>query len=133
MTRMQTVLWSLGVLCGVGIMLSGLLRPVPAEAGGLHVSIGLGIPVPVGVVPAPVVVAPAPIIVQQPPVVVVPSPVIVQPAPVIAYPPPLVVGPPVVAYPPYLSPGFAQPYRGDPAGDGYRWARHWKHGHHDDE
>jgi hypothetical protein len=140
MKRASAVLWGLGALTFLGITVAGMAMPTPGSAGGIHLSIGVGIPFPVAVVPAPVVVAPAavivqpaPIIVQQPPVVVAPAPVLVQPAPVFAYPPPVVVAPPVMVYPPYRLPGFARPFYGDPPGYEYRWARHWEHRHHDDD
>src|SRR6266446_6265902 len=65
---------TLGVVTLVGIASLGL--PCPAQAGGVHVSIGVGLPV---------VVAPAPVIVQPAPVVV-PPPIIVQRAPGVRVP-----------------------------------------------
>jgi hypothetical protein len=62
---------TLGVMTVVGMASFGL--PVLAQAGGVRVSIGVGVPV---------VVAPAPVVVQPAPVVV-PQPVIVQRAPII--------------------------------------------------
>lgn len=50
--------------------LVSLVLPLPARAGGLHVSIGL---------PVPVFVAPAPVVVALPPAVVYPAPVVVAP------------------------------------------------------
>src|SRR6266446_4396863 len=94
---------TLGVVTLVGIASLGL--PCPAQAGGVHVSIGVGLPV---------VVAPAPVVVQPAPVVV-PPPIIVQRAPVMVAPPPVVVTAPRVVY------GY--PYsRGA--------SRHWRHHHH---
>src|SRR5262249_62106274 len=77
MNRVRRMLWTLSLVTGLGIGLAGLLHPVSAQAGDLHLSIGFGLPVPAEVVPAPVVVAP--------PLVVV------QPTPVLTYPPPVVV------------------------------------------
>jgi hypothetical protein len=75
---------------------------LPAHAGGVRVSIGIGVPV----YPAPVVVAP--------------PPAVVYPAPVIVTRPPVVVAPPVV----YGSgPVWVQ------GSYGYRH-RHWRHHHH---
>ena len=76
--------------------------PLPAQAGGVQVSIGVGLLV---------VVAPASVI-GQPAPVVVPQPVIVQHAPVIVTEPPVVVAEPRVVY------GYPY-YRG--------YHRHWKH------
>lgn len=96
---------TLGVMTVVGMASFGL--PVLAQAGGVRVSIGVGVPV---------VVAPAPVVVQPAPVVV-PQPVIVQRAPVIVAEPPVVAEPRVV---------YGYPY--------YRRAhRHWKHHHHHDD
>jgi hypothetical protein len=77
---------TLGVMTVVGMASFGL--PVLAQAGGVRVSIGVGVPV---------VVAPAPVVVQPAPVVV-PQPVIVQRAPVIVAEPPVVVAEPRVVY-----------------------------------
>ena len=107
MKRMNTFLRTLGVVTLVGI--ASLALPFPAQAGGDHVSIGVGLPV---------VVAPAPVIVQAAPVVVAPAPVIVQRAPIIMAPPPVVVSEPQVVY------GYPY-YRG--------YHRHWKHHHHHED
>jgi len=97
-------------ICGLVAFVGLTLAALPAHAGGLRVSIGFGLPIPVIVAPAPVVVVPQPVYVQPAPVVVARPPVVVTPPPVV------VVEPPVVYAPTY-----------------YRSAvRHWKH-HHDDE
>ena len=131
MKRAHGMLRRFGVWTFLGMGLVGLMLPWPAQAGGVHVSIGFGIPVPVEVVPAPVVVAPAPVVVQRPPVVVAePYPVFVQPAPVVIQRPPVVVQqPPVVVTQPYPAQAYYTYY-----GQGYRhgwWqrARHWHHHH----
>ena len=61
--------------------LASLALPLPVSAGGVHVAIGLGVPV----YAAPVVVAP-------PPAVVYPAPVVVAPPAVVYGAPPVVVG-----------------------------------------
>jgi len=95
---------------GVFLGLATLALPQLAHAGGVHVSFGFELPVPV-------VVAPPPVYVQPAPVVVAPPPVYVQPAPVVVAPPPVVVPQPQVVY--------TQPY--------YRvHQRYWRH-HHNDE
>ncbi len=60
-----------------------LLGAVTASQAGIHLSIGIGVPLPGVVVtqPAPVVVAP-PVVCAPPPAVVVAPPVVVAPAPV---------------------------------------------------
>ena len=55
MKRMNTFLRTLGVVTLVGM--ASLALPFPAQAGGVHVSIGVGLPV---------VVAPAPVIGPNP-------------------------------------------------------------------
>src|SRR5262244_2323460 len=80
MPCISSLVRTLGVVTLVGM--ASLALPFAAQAGGVHVSIGVG---------APVVVAPAPVIVQPAPVVV-PQPVIVQRAPVIVAEPRVVYG-----------------------------------------
>jgi hypothetical protein len=94
---------------GVGTLvgLASLALPVPAQAGGVQVSIGVGLPV---------VVAPAPVMVQPAPMVV-PQAVLVQRAPVIVTESPVVVAEPRGVY------GYPY-YRG--------YYRHWKHHPHRD-
>ena len=78
MKRMRLLGWTFGMMI---FSMASLALPLPASAGGVHVSIGLGVPV----YPAPVVVAP-------PPAVVYPAPVVVAPPPVVYGAPPVVVG-----------------------------------------
>ena len=67
MQRINALLRTVGIVgvCG----LAALALPRPAHAGGVHVSLGFGLPVPVFVAPPPPVVYPAP------PVYVYPAPV----------------------------------------------------------
>jgi hypothetical protein len=104
MKRISTLLRALGVVTLIGI--ASLALPFPAQAGGVHVSIGVGLPV---------VVAPAPVMVHPAPVVVVPQPVIVHRAPVFVTEPRVMVAEPRVVY------GYPS-YRGS--------HRHWKHHRH---
>ena len=100
MKCMNTLVRTLGVVTLVGM--ASLALPFPAQAGGVQVSIGVGLPFPGVVYPAPVIVAPQPVIVQRAPVMVIESPVMVaEPRVVYGYP----------------------SYRG--------YYRHWKHHHHD--
>ena len=105
MSCIRTLVRVLGVMTLVGMV--SLTLPFPAQAGGVQVSIGVGLPV--AVVPAPVIVQPAP--------VVVPQPVIVQRAPVIVAEPQIVVAEPRVVY---RYPSYRRSHR------------HWKHHHHED-
>jgi hypothetical protein len=102
----STLVRTLGMVTFIWI--ASLALPYSAQAGGVHVSIGVGVPV---------VVAPAPVVVQPAPVVV-PQPVIVQRAPVIVAEPPVVMAEPRVVY------GYPS-YR--------RYYRHWKHHHHQED
>ena len=68
MLCITTLVRTLGVMTLVGMASHSL--PFPAQAGGVHVSIGVG--QPVAVIPAPVIVQPAPVVVQPAPVVVQP-------------------------------------------------------------
>src|SRR5437867_6263941 len=79
MKCMNTLVRTLGVVTLVGM--ASLALPFPAQAGGVQVSIGVGLPFPGVVYPAPMIVQPAP--------VVVPQPIIVQRAPVIVTEPPV--------------------------------------------
>jgi hypothetical protein len=88
--------------------IASLVLPLTAHAGRLHVSVGLGLPVPV-------VVAPTPVVITRPQPVIVPS------APVVVTQPPIIVGEPCVE--------STRPYYG-----GYhRHWRHWKHHRHDND
>jgi hypothetical protein len=106
MWRANGTLRRLALVAALGIGLGGLALATPAQAGGIHVSIGLGIPAPVYVAPPPLVVAPAP--------------VIVQPAPSVIYEPPVVVTPPYLGYWPHIPPGHAKRYYGYAPVYGYK-------------
>ncbi|MBI3325400.1 MAG: hypothetical protein HYZ81_01680 [Nitrospinae bacterium] len=69
MRGVKAVLRKLGVLTFLAGSLVGLARPALAHDRGIHLSIGLGIPLPVAVVPAPVVVAPPPVVILRPAVI----------------------------------------------------------------
>ena len=113
MKHANAVLRKLGALTFLGVSLVGLAAPLPARAGGVHVSIGFGLPIPVAVVPAPVFVAPSPVIVQRAPVIVV-------------------IEEQRVVYPGYLQPGLAKKFYGYQHVRGDGSFKHWKHHHHDD-
>ena len=68
MKRTSKLLRTFGILTFLAV--ASLALPLSSHAGGVHVSIGLGLPFPVVVAPQPVVVHPAPVIVAQPPVMV---------------------------------------------------------------
>jgi hypothetical protein len=106
-------LWQFGVVAFLGVGMVGLAMPGVAHAGGVHLSIGIGVPAPVYVEPAPLVVAPAP--------------VFVRPAPVITYPSPVVIAEPPVVYARRLPPGLAKRYDGYYPAYGYKYYKHWKH------
>jgi hypothetical protein len=112
MKRVHGMLWRCGVVTFLGMGLVSLMLPWPAQAGGVHVSVGFGLPFPVVVAPVPVYVEPAPVYVQPAPVVIHRPSVVVHPAPVLVADP----YPRQVYYPYY----------------GHRWhkkAKHWKHHH----
>lgn len=98
MKRVNALLRRIGVLTLLGVSMAGLAMSTPAYAGEVHLSIGLGIPLPVEVVPAPVVVAS--------------PPVIVWPASVIAHPYPVVIAEPYIVHHHHLPPGLAKKYYG---------------------
>jgi hypothetical protein len=86
MKRTSGMLRRFGMLTFLGLGLVSLMLPWQAQAGGLHVSIGLGLPLPVAVMPAPVYVQPAPVYVQPAPAYVQSAPVVVtEPYPGQAY------------------------------------------------
>jgi hypothetical protein len=122
MKRAHGMLWRFGVVTFLGMGLVSLMLPWPAQAGGVHVSVGFGLPLPVVVAPAPVYVEPAPVYVEPAPVYVQPAPVVIHRRPVVVHPAPVVVADPYprqVYYPDY----------------GHHWhkkAKHWKHHRHDD-
>ena len=123
MKRTSGMLWQFGIVTFLGLGLVSLMLPWQAQAGGIHVSVGFGLPVPVIVAPAPVYVQPVPVYVQPAPVYVQPAPVYVRPAPVYVQPAPVVV---------------TEPYPGQAYYGGYYrhgWhhrAKHWHHHGHDD-
>ena len=129
MQHRNTVLRTYSILTFLGLSLLALAVPWSAHAGGVRVSVGFELPVPVVVIPAPapVVVAPAPVIVQQPPMLIErPAPVVVYPAPVVVRRPPVVIEERRVIYRDHLPPGLAKKFYG------YEHM-HWKHHHHDDD
>jgi hypothetical protein len=122
------VLRKYSILTFLGLSLIALAVPWSAHAGGVHVSVGFELPVPVAVVPvpAPVVVAPPPVVMQRPPVVLEqPGPVVVYPGPVVVRQPPVVIEEQRVRYRDHLPPGLAKKFYG------YEHV-YWKHHHHDD-
>ena len=109
MQRTSGMLRRFGMLTFLGLGLVSLMLPWHAQAGGVQVSFGFGIPLPIVVAPAPVYVQPAPVYVQRRPVIVQQSPVVVtEPYPGQAY------------------------YGGYYRHGGYHRAKHWHHHHHDD-
>jgi hypothetical protein len=102
MQRTSMLLRTLGIVTFLAV--TSLILPLSAHAGGVHVSIGFGLPLPVAIVAPP------------PPVVVAPQPVVVQPAPVVVQQYPVVVAEPRVVY---TYPAYGG-YR-------YRGYRHWGH------
>jgi hypothetical protein len=129
MQHRNTWLRKYSTLTFLGLSLLALAAARPVHAGGVHVSVGFELPIPVAVVPAPtpVVVAPAPVIVQRPPVVIEqPAPVVVYPTPVVVRRPPVVIEDRHVVYHNHLPPGLAKKF--------YRHKHvHWKHRHHHDD
>jgi len=100
-------------MISLGVAFLGLTTVTPAEAGGVDLSVGIGLPVPV-------VVAAPPMIVQSGPVVVSPPAVVVQE-------PPIMNGRP-------LPPGLANKYSGSPPPYGWKSQTRARHGwDHDDE
>src|SRR5437588_11117729 len=105
----NTVLREYGILTFLGLSLLVLVVPWSAHAGGVHVSVGFELPVPVAVVPAPVpvVVTPAPVVVQRQPVVIErPASVVVYPAPVLVRRPSVVIEDRRVIYRGHLPPAL---------------------------
>ena len=129
MANVMRKVWKFGVAALLGIGVVGLATPGLAHAGGVHLSIGIGVPAPVYVAPAPVVVAPAPVVVQPPPVVTYPSPVVIAepPPPVVTYPSPVVIAEPPVVYARPFPPGLAERYHGYYPAHGYKYYKHWKY------
>ena len=109
MQRINALLRTVGIVgvCG----LAALALPRPAHAGGVHVSLGFGLPVPVFVAPPPRWWSPR----RRPCMSTPRRPCIVAPRALV------VVQPPVV---------YGRPYsRGDASYEGY--GRPWRHRHHD--
>jgi hypothetical protein len=107
MTRRKMLSLTVGVLVGVAVSIATLALPQRAHAGGVHLSIGIGIPAPVYVAP--------------PPAVVYPAPVIVQPAPRLVYPPPVTYSAPCDVYGRPLPPGLAKKHYGYHPAHGYNF------------
>jgi hypothetical protein len=113
MTHRKVLSWTVAVLVGLGVSIATLGMSQPAHAGGVHLSIGIGIPAPVYVAPAPVVVQPAPAIVY----------------PGVVYPPPGAFTVPCDIYGRPLPPGLAKRHHGyhHPA-YGYNFYNHGRRG-----
>jgi hypothetical protein len=115
-----------GVVCLVVSLVTWVIPPA-ADAGGVHFSIGVGIPAPVYVVPPPVVVQPAPVIVHPAPGAVYPG---------VVYPPPVAYAVPYGAYARPVPPVVVKPHPGYHRAYGYKFYKHGKHGRghqrHDD-
>jgi hypothetical protein len=118
MQRIRTLSWMFGLVMFLGI--ASLALPLTAHAGGLRVSIGLELPVPV-------VIAPTAVIVTRP------RPVIVQSAPVVVTRPPVIGSEPCVeSERPYYG-GYHVGYQRPSYRDYQRHWRQWKHHRHDDD
>ncbi|HEX9871583.1 MAG TPA: hypothetical protein VGC99_23870 [Candidatus Tectomicrobia bacterium] len=118
MTRSKVPSLMVGVLVGLAVSIAAWAMPQPAHAGGVHLSIGVGIPAPVYVVPPPVIY-PAPVIIQPDPSIVYPG---------VVFPPPVVYTVPYGVYGRPLPPGLAKKYHGHYPGYGYKFYKHGKHG-----
>ena len=112
MTRSKLLSLTVGVLAGLAVSIVVLLMPQPVHAGGVHLSIGVGIPAPVYIVPPPVIVQPTPSFAY----------------PGVVYPPPVVYSVPYGVYGRPLPPGLAKKYHGHHHGHGYKIYKHGKHG-----
>jgi hypothetical protein len=119
MTRSKVSLLMVGVLVCLIVSIAAWVMPQPAHAGGVHLSIGVGIPGPVYVGPPPIVIHPAPVIVQPAPNVVYPG---------WTYPPPVVYPVPYGGYGRQLPPGLAKKYHGHYPEYGHKFYKHRKHG-----
>jgi hypothetical protein len=125
MKRSRTVVWTVGILAALGVSLATWMLPPVADAGGVNLSIGIGIPAPVYVAP--------------PPVVVHPAPVIVHPAPRVVYPPPGAYAVPYGVYGYPVPPVIVRKhhgYHGYYPARGYKFYKYgqpgWWHHRHDD-
>jgi hypothetical protein len=119
MKRSRVLFWTGGMLVGLGVSLITWMMPPAADAGGVHLSIGIGIPAPVYVAPPPIVVHPAPVIVQ-------PAPGIVYPG--VAYPPPVVYAVPYGAYGNPVPPVIVKKHHGYYPAYGYKFYKHGRRG-----
>jgi hypothetical protein len=106
-------------LVGLVASLTTWVMPPAANAGGVRLSIGIGIPAPVYVAPPPVVVHPAPVIIQPAPGVVYPG---------VVYPPPVAYTIPYGAYAHPVPPVVVTPRRGYHPAYGYNFYKYGKHG-----
>ena len=108
---------------GLAASLVTWVMPPAADAGGVRLSIGIGIPAPLYVAPPPIVVQPAPVIVQPVPGVVYPG---------VVYPPPVAYAVPYAAYGYAVPPVIVKQHRGYHHAHGYKFYKHQKHGrgHH---
>jgi hypothetical protein len=112
MTRSKVPSLMVGVLVGLAVSIAVWVMPQPAHAGGVHLSIGVGIPAPVYVEPPPIIVHPAPSVVY----------------PGVVYPPPVVYSVPYDVYGRPLPPGLAKRHHGHYPRHGYKFYKHGKHG-----
>ena len=123
MKRSRALSWTAGVLVGLGVILATWAMPTPANAGGVHLSIGIGVSTPVYVAPLLLVVRPAPVIVQPAPRVVYPG---------VVYPPPVAYTAPCDVYGRPLPPGLAKKHHGYYPGYypayGYKFYKHGRPG-----
>jgi hypothetical protein len=119
MTRSKVPSLMVGVFVGLAASIAVWIMPQPAHAGGVHLSIGVGIPAPVYIGPPPVVVHPAPVIIQPEPSYIYPG---------VVYPPPVVYTVPYGVYGRPWPPGLAKKYPGHHYGHGYKFYKHGKHG-----
>ena len=119
MTRSKLPSLMVGVLVGLAVSTAVWVMPQAAHAGGVHLSIGVGIPAPVYVGPPPVVFHPAPVIIQPAPSVVYPG---------VVFPPPVVYTVPYGVYGRSLPPGLAKKYHRHYPRHGYKSYKHGKHG-----
>ena len=114
-----------GFVCLVVSLAIGVM-PSAADAGGVRLSIGIGIPAPVYVAPLPIVVHPAPVVVQ-------PAPGLVYPG--VVYPPAVTYTPPYGVYGHPVPPVIVKQHRGYRPAHGYKFYKHGKpgrwHHHHD--
>ena len=119
MKRRRALSWTVGMLVGLGVSLALCIMPPSAAAGGVHLSIGIGVPAPVYVAPPPVIVRPAPVVVQPYPGVVYPG---------LVYPPPVVYSAPCDVYGRPLPPVVVQQHRGYYPAYGYKFYKHGRRG-----